>query len=472
MASTMGLELQPIPTPASAVVQQAQLSPRPFNLFRWFLVVGLVAITIVCGAGSWLLTHTLTARMLKRDAEVSRDFLESILWAENISKLAFEQPTDQSLAQLAPFVEHLPTLPGLHRANLYSLDRVVVWSTDAAIIGQRFEGNDELDRALKGEIVVETGPIASSEQKPEHVGLGRGASQSQREKFVEAYLPIRGDKAGKILAVVEIYKVPHDLFEAIDRDVLSVWIGGAVGGLLLYFAFIGIVRRGDALMQAQRERLVEAETFAAVGEMAAAVAHSIRNPLASIRSAAELASGEEQQGIAECLDDIVRETDRLDSWVRQLLLAASNTGVETELIEINSLIREVLVGYTAELKRRQIQWSFREGLSSSVSACRATLAHAIGAVVANAIQSMPTGGKLTIDTEVGQQGLRIIVADTGRGMAKPELARAFKPFFTTKPNGVGLGLALTRRILERHGGNIQLESSEGQGTRAVLMLPL
>ncbi|MGB8398829.1 MAG: ATP-binding protein [Bradyrhizobium sp.] len=468
----MGLELQPVPTSPGAIVQQAQLSSRPFNLFRWFLVVGLVAISIVCGAGSWLLTHTLTARMLMRDAEVSRDFLESILWAENISKLAFGQPTDQSLAQLAPFVEHLPTLPGLQRANLYSLDRVVVWSTDGAIIGQRFEGNDELERALNGEIAVETGSFASSEQKPEHVGLGQSASQSQREKFVEAYLPIRGDKAGKILAVVEIYKVPHDLFEAIDRDVLSVWIGGAVSGLLLYFAFIGIVRRGDTLMQAQRERLVEAETFAAVGEMAAAVAHSIRNPLASIRSAAELATDEGRQGVAECLEDIVKETDRLDSWVRQLLLAASNTGVETELVEINSLIREVLEGYTAELKRRHIQWDFREGPSLSVSACRATLAHAIGAVVANAIQSMTAGGKLTIDTEVGPHSLCIMVADTGCGMAMPQLARAFRPFFTTKPNGIGLGLALSRRILERHGGNMRLESSEGQGTRAVLTLPL
>jgi len=445
------------------------VAPRPFNLLRWFSIASLATILVVGTAVTWLLTRYLTAHMLMRDGEVSRDFLESIFAAEKTRDLLLPLAPRPSVEALAPFVDHLPTLPDLVRANLYASDRTVLWSTDQHLIGQKFAANAELERAFGGEIVVESGPVDAF--KAEHIGL-REKAPDPSSHFVEAYLPIRDEKSREVIAVVEIYKFPRALFDAIDQGVYIAWVSGAVGGLILFLAFFGIVRRGDVLMRTQHERLIEAETFTAVGEMAAAVAHSIRNPLASIRSAAELAREEDRRGVDECLNDIVSETDRLDGWVRELLLAARTTMIASEWVDLNHLIEEVLDGNAAEVRRRDIKLTFQPATLPHIRGGRAPLGHAVGAVVSNAIQSMPQGGQLRVESRLAEKGrVQIVVEDTGSGMPAHAVRRAFRPFFTTKPNGVGLGLALARRILERHAGSIVLESVLGRGTKVVLTIP-
>src|SRR5262249_52668808 len=103
---------------------------------------------------------------------------------------------------------------------------------------------------------------------------------------------------------------------------------------------------------------------------------------------------------------------------------------------------------------------------------RAPLAHAFGSIVANAMEAMPQGGCLRVESRTTAKGLiEIVVDDTGVGMPARVARRVFRPLFTTKPNGVGLGLSLARRIVERHGGRIELDSAAGRGTRVVLTLP-
>jgi len=112
------------------------------------------------------------------------------------------------------------------------------------------------------------------------------------------------------------------------------------------------VRRANRIMHEQRERLVETETLSVIGEMAAAVAHSIRNPLASIRSAAELAHEEEGPGLSQCLHNITSQTDRLDDWIRELLAASRGGAVPVEKVDLNAVIKESLDGVAAEMRRR------------------------------------------------------------------------------------------------------------------------
>ena len=471
MVSTTGTNTDDL-GPKTEVAAAETIGGRVFSLLRWFSIVSLAAIVIIGSAVTWFLTHYLTAQMLMRDAEVCRSFLESIVTAEKARDLLLPFAPRPSMEALAPFVDHLPTLPDLVRANLYAADRTVLWSTDKQLIGKSFEQNTDLERALRGEIVVESGRVAADEKKPEHIGLSEKAPRRLRNEFVEAYLPIRDESGDKVVAVVEIYKLPHSLFEAIDRGVYIVWISSAAGGLLLYVALFGIVRRGDLLMRAQRERLIEAETLTAFGEMAAAVAHSIRNPLASIRSAAELAREEVRPGIDECLKDIMNETDRLDGWVRELLMAARTTTATSELVDLNRLVEEALENNATEVKRRGIELRFQAASLPHIHGSRASLGHAVGAVVSNAIQSMPKGGQLRVESRLAEKDrVQIVVEDTGSGMPAHTVRKAFRPFFTTKPNGVGLGLSLAKRIFERHAGSIMLESAVGRGTKAVLTLP-
>src|SRR5262249_46395130 len=149
----------------------------------------------------------------------------------------------------------------------------VIWSSDQQLVGKRFDKNDELEQALLGKIIVKSGPIAADESKPEHVGLTAKATEQKNDRFVEEYLPIRDETGKKVIAVIELYKLPRELFRSIDSGVRFVWVSVAIGGLLLYLTFFWIVRRADVLLRAQRERLIEAETLSALGEMSAAIAH-------------------------------------------------------------------------------------------------------------------------------------------------------------------------------------------------------
>ena len=135
-------------------------------------------------------------------------------------------------------------------------------------------------------------------------------------------------------------------------------------------------------------------------------------------------------------------------------------------------IRESLEGASADLRRQGIELTLREGTLPSIHGSRAPLAHAFSNIVSNAIEAMPQGGRLRIESRTTDNGsIEIAIEDTGVGMPARVARRAFRPLFTTKPNGVGLGLSLARRIVERHAGRIDLDSVAGCGTRVVLTLP-
>ncbi len=458
---------------AKAENRDARPLERSFNLLRWFSIVSLVAIIIVASVVGWILTRYLTVQMLLRDAEVTREFLESIAITKKTRGYLQPFGPPPPAEALNPFVEHLPTLPDVVRANLYAYDRTLLWSTESGIIGQKFEANQELDRAFTGEIVVESGRLAVDQNKPEHVGLAKKAAETGFNYFVETYLPIREQSDEKVIAVVEIYRFPRALIAAIDEGVFLVWMTSAGSGLCLYLAFFGIVRRGDMLLREQRERLVEAEMLTTIGEMAATIAHSIRNPLASIRSAAELAREEDRRGIDECLHDIMSETDRIDNCIRILLLASRGASVNAEQLDLNDLVQEILEGNGSELRRKNIKLTFCAATLPQIRGNRAMLGQALGNVVANAVQSIPTQGKLSVETRRLDNGkIQIVVEDSGSGMPPVAARNVFRPFFTTKPNGVGLGMPLAKRILDRHGGSITLESTQGRGTKVVMTLPL
>ncbi|MBM6583543.1 hypothetical protein ILT44_25415 [Microvirga sp. BT689] len=458
--------------------QEAKSAAKNFSLLRWFSLLSLLTILITGTAMAVFLTRYLTNHMLMRDATVSREFIESIMRTEYGITIergdpAALQQTSWPADTLDRFVKHIPTLPDVIGANLYGPDQTVLWSSEKHLIGRRFTGNAELERALQNEMVVSSGEVAGPDGKAEHVWLRDEAERRASTRFVEAYLPIR-DKAGQqVIAVVEIYKLPEALFRSIDNGVHLVWASAATMGLVLYGALFWIVRRADRIMHDQRERLLEAETFSVIGEMAAAVAHSIRNPLASIRSAAELAHEEDAAGQHQCLQNIMSQTDRLDGWIRELLAASRGGAVPVEPVDLNMILKESLDGMASEMQRRRIALETHVTPLPMARGTRAPLAHAIRSIISNAVEAMPHGGHLRVESRrTGEGHVQVIIEDSGMGMPAGVAQRAFKPLFTTKPNGVGLGLALSRRIVERHAGRIDLDSREGRGTRVVLNLPV
>lgn len=434
---------------------------NPFNLSRWFAVVGLVSIASICVVSGWLLSGFLTDRMLAQEARLTEEVIDSVVDVEQAAGYFTGGATKDG--DYKEFVAHITALPDVLRANLYSSDRRVIWSSDPDLIGRHFSGNEELEDALAGKVVAHGGERV----KEEHEAL------DAHRYFFEIYTPVRAPGSGQVVGVVELYKTPQALFEAIAAGKRAIWIGAAIAGLFQYLTLFWLVRRADETIRAQRERLVQSETFAAVGEMSSAVAHGIRNPLASIRSSAELALDSRPADWRDEARDIVEQVDRLESWVRRLLSYSQPLGDKAEPVQLGSLVQASLAGFERELDRRNIRTTVEiDAPLPPVRADGLMLEHVFNSLIANAMEAVERDGAIGVAVQRdGERGLRVSVRDSGPGMTPKEIQGAFKPFHTSKPKGIGIGLPLARRIVQRFGGSIALASTPGTGTTVDVLLP-
>jgi len=219
-----------------------------------------------------------------------------------------------------------------------------------------------------------------------------------------------------------------------------------------------------------RERIALAE----VGEAAAQVAHEIRNPLGGIRGFASLlkreAKGESQERLISRIADGVANIDRL---VNDLLDFTRPQPQSRDLVDLNLVIQEALncLAQEVELEGIEVQRRLKKG-GIKIEGDGLKLRQALLNILLNGVQAMPQGGRLIIKTFQRGGKAFISVSDTGCGIPPQFKARIFKPFFSRREGGTGLGLALVKKIVVAHGGEIALWSKVGRGTTISLLFPL
>lgn len=443
-----------------------------FDLTRQFAVLSFACILAGGLVAGSLLADFLTNKLLTREAELTQDYTRNLLDAEGLGpELELASQKGHSDAALAAFVGHLMRLPAVVRANIYGADRVVLWSSDPGIIGKRFELNPELDKALRGQLTFESGILGATE-KSEH----RDFDERQAGlRFVETYVPIWNADHSAVVGAIEIYKLPKALHRAIVEGRRLIWLSALVTGALLFVVLYQIVRRASRIMEEQQRRLVESERLSMVGETASAVAHAMRNPLASIRACAELTLTDTLEGARESAADIISETDRLNRWARELLEFSRTDSGEREAVEVNELVQGVLEGHAADLARAKVALTVQRAEGPlEVYASPAPLGQVFGNLVMNAIEAMVGGGTLTVTTGLDPGGsgrVLVRIRDTGPGLSPAIEGRLFRPFATTKPTGTGLGLALSRRLVHHYQGALTIDSRPGRGVTASVYLP-
>ena len=429
-----------------------------FNLRVWFAVTGFTVIALLTAAFAMAMNSFLTTTMLDREVAVTQEFLQSILATEGYGERGFTNPSvsqDETFTELA---DHIRSMPEILRANLYNADGHIVWSTDRALIGQRFENNPELDEAMEGHLVSEVGRLDGNE-KPEHVALAAGVTGH----FIEAYMPMwRGTK---VIGVVELYKVPTALEVGIARGHRIIEASAAVAGLVLFGTLYWIVRRGAQQIQRQQTELGRMEGLAAVGQMASAIAHSLRNPLSGIRSSAELLRLE-HPSTDPVPTEIIGEVDRLEDYVRELMDYARNDAVSLQQVDPLDMVHGTVSRLRAALRRAKVEVAIDDQRRTrrAVEVDPLMFVQAMTSIVTNAIEASPEGGVLRIVlSEPDSRHIEISLTDSGSGIPKELLARIAEPFITTKAHGLGLGLALSRRIVERFNGTLDILNSEQGG---------
>lgn len=229
----------------------------------------------------------------------------------------------------------------------------------------------------------------------------------------------------------------------------------------------------QTLMNTQ-SKLMSAEKLAAIGKMAAHVSHEIRNPLVTIGGFARtILKKNPQPEIREAAEIVVSEVTRLEKILNEVLDFSRPVTPIFKSQDLNEVIRESCVLVSAELKSGEVRLLCKlDDKLPKIVMDSQQLKQAVLNILKNAINAMPSGGTLTVTTECLKEYAKIDVTDTGSGIPEAVLRQLFTPFFTTRQTGTGLGLAVTRQIVEEHEGTIDIKSEEGKGTTCLIFLPL
>ncbi len=230
-------------------------------------------------------------------------------------------------------------------------------------------------------------------------------------------------------------------------------------------------------IKALQEKLKQADRLAALGTLSAGLAHEIKNPLSAIKTFVQLLPKKfETRSFMDKFNVTVpREIDRINLLVEDLLELTRTRKRPFIPLHVDHLILQVIALHEVEMGKRSIVFENHLDQSvPSISADSERLYRAFSNLIINSFQAMPNGGSLIISSEydVSASLAKIMIRDTGIGMDEETCRNLFNPFFTTKEKGVGLGMALTRKIIEDHKGTIEVMSEQGKGTTFVLSLPV
>ncbi|HEX5706829.1 MAG TPA: ATP-binding protein [Pyrinomonadaceae bacterium] len=273
--------------------------------------------------------------------------------------------------------------------------------------------------------------------------------------------------------------------DALTHDVMSV-LEVLAGQVAIAVEDCRLVEENVRL----ERRLARGERLAALGQMAATVAHEVKNPLSAIKSIAQVMREDEKLKVeyARDLELIVGETDRLSRSVTQLLSFARGAPPVGSPVRTGSLIGEVVKLTSAEAESRGVSLRNQVETASQTNggdveqskvadselsgACASALRDALANLILNALQATPEGGAVTVEARATTDALVVTVTDEGGGVPEELRERIWEPFFTTKQRGTGLGLAIVRRRLEEVGGTARLAPrADGEGARFELTVP-
>lgn len=342
---------------------------------------------------------------------------------------------------------------------------------------------NELEASLRGgslrRVPGELQPFLWNETVPRLVayapiGRDRGLLLLYDPEIVEAektrargpVLTVAG--VGLLLVVVVAYLIARTIASPVERlaetarllseGTLEAEVPAAGGGSeigRLEDAFRNMIEG----LRRNREQLLKSERLAVLGQMAAGVAHEIRNPLSAMKMTVQMLRQETPESAREPHDVLLREIERLELTVSELFNAVHPSKLQKTRLPLPALAEEVLALLRPQLEHLSIRVERRFESGNGVDVDPQIFKRAIMNLVLNGAQAMPSGGPLIIGTAVRDGRVRFFVRDAGPGVAPEVRDRVFEPFVSTKVAGTGLGLAVTRKIVEDHGGSIGFDST-------------
>lgn len=346
------------------------------------------------------------------------------------------------------------------RKSKESLENILENSSDAIITVDQGDlirswnrGAERMFGWPASEIIGQSINVLIPEELRDAGELRRIRAEVEREGYLEGYETVRISRDGRRLAM--------NISSTAIRDKSGKIVGRSA-----------ILRDMTKLKRLQAD-LVRSQSLAAVGELAATVAHEIKNPLAGISGAIQVISDAIPEGDhrREIVTEILAQVRRLDETVRDLLVFARPWTPEPQATDLVELVGRVTRILKQQERMASVALRFESPVSLILSADPRLLQEVFFNVLQNAVDAMPRGGQITVAIRESPGSALVRVSDTGTGIAPEHLPRLFSPFFTTKTRGTGLGLAISKRMVEAHGGRVDIDSELGKGTDVTITLP-
>jgi len=324
---------------------------------------------------------------------------------------------------------------------------------------------------LEGRIVTlnEMAEQILGKRREEVVRLALGQAFGDNHPLHRMMAETLSHEEGIFHSEIELKRGETSLWLTASTSLLTDGEGKRMGALIIFQDITEI--------KALEEKLRQADRLAALGTLSAGLAHEIKNPLSAIKTFVQLLPKKlETPSFMEKFNITVpREIDQINQLVEDLLELTRKRMRPMVNLDVNPLILQVIDLHGEEMEKKQI--IFEDHLDRAILSIHGdsdTLYRAFSNIVINSIQAMPNGGSLTISSEQEPSSsmAKITFKDTGIGMDEETSKNLFNPFFTTKEKGVGLGMALTHKIIEDHRGTIEVMSEKGKGTTFVLRLPV
>ena len=453
------------------------------NLITRFALHSFICIGVMTLALWFIVSNYITNQILEREWDLTAKMIRADV-GQLMEDYDFKAEDRKSVGhKFETLLRHVTLIPDIIRFKVYNPKGVVIWSDDKRLVGKSFADNDELRDAIAGKVVADMSHL----DKQENV-----FDQNYASSAIEVYVPIYSAGGGELLAVVEIYKRPDMLLRDIRKARMVVLLGALGGGLLLYLSLFAIVRQAGRKIDEQQENLlkmqselVASQRMAAVGEMAAAVAHGIGNPLSSIRAAAQVAmldakaesDPEHIQKTSANLQNIIEQVDRVQKRMQGLLNFARPMEPHPAPVELNALIQDVVETLRPRFADAVVKPSLELAANIPKLVLDANQAEQIFmGLITNALEATPKDGTVTVRTKAvpgnGSSPIVVVsVEDTGEGIPPENRQKVFEPFFTTKSHGTGIGLPLAKRFVECNGGTIAISDSLSGGAKIDVQFP-
>jgi two-component system sensor histidine kinase HydH len=362
--------------------------------------------------------------------------------------------------------------------NLYASDpneEYIIYSTDPSLLQKKAVKTPEYYKALDGEISTE---FISKDNN--FWGLGLEAIGGKKK--ARTFFPVKVAYYGEIVTagVVEMVFDMSGQYNAILKRQFTTFGVFALIMVTIFFTMLLIVRKAERIIESrsiEQQKLIEqlnlAERLAALGEMVAGVSHEIKNPLGIIQSTSELLnsmpnSDDTQKRLSAV---ITEESIRLNRIVTEFLDFARPHELNAHEFDLKDIINKNIDFLKPEIDKKEITVEADLGNKKYIVEADQDLLHRVLMnLIINAIQATPEGGNIRFNITDERGVYAVEISDTGGGISEENITKIFNPFFTTKEKGSGLGLPIVRKIIEGHGGTIDIESTEGEGTTVTIRL--